>query len=160
MLKRLKRFEIRKSEIGGNGVFTLGRMKKNQKGFKFADRIIKINHKPGCHCRVCCRCINIKDNLWLYPYKNSCGWNLNHSCNPNSFSKGKFIYAFRNIKSGEEITIDYSTTNIDKKWKMNCHCKSKNCRKVIRSVQFLPRGIFRKYEKFMQPFIRDNYLSV
>jgi hypothetical protein len=149
--------EIRESKIGGKGVFTLDKIKKNQRVFKFADKIIPINHRLGCHCKVCCRCINLNDNLWLYPDDNSFGWNLNHSCNPNCFSKRKFIYALKNIKPNEEITIDYSTTNIDKRWKMKCHCKSSNCRKIIRSVQYLSKRLFNKYKNYMQPFIRNNY---
>ena len=149
--------EIRKSKIGGRGLFTIDKINKNQKVLRFTDKIILINHKAGCDCEICCRCINFRDNLWLYPKKNSCGYYINHSCNPNCFSKGKFIYAIKNIKSNEEITIDYSTTTIDKKWKMKCCCKSKNCRKTIRSIQYLPKSLFKKYENFMQVFIRDNY---
>lgn len=39
---------------------------------------------------------------------------FNHSCNPNSFIKGKNeLVALRDIKKGEEITFDYSTTMDD-----------------------------------------------
>jgi hypothetical protein len=149
---------IKKSKIGGKGVYTLDSIKKGKKVFKFADRVIPIKHRSGCDCKICCRCINLKKDLWLYPTKNSLGWNLNHSCNSNSYSKRKFIYTLKNIKAGDEITIDYSTTNIDKKWKMICHCKSKNCRKIIRSIQYLPKKLFKKYKNKMQPFIKDNYV--
>lgn len=141
------KFIIKKSRIHGKGVFTLDKINKNKKLFKFADKIIIINHKFGCNCKICSRCISLKNNLWLYPEKNSYGWNLNHSCKPNCFYRGKYIYSLKKIKSNTEISIDYSTTTTDKKWKMICDCKSNNCRKIIRSIQFLPKNLFKKYRQ-------------
>ncbi len=37
------------------------------------------------------------------------GWYLNHSKNPNTINKEYHYYASRDIKAGEEITIDYNT---------------------------------------------------
>jgi len=148
---------LKHSKIKGTGVFAKSSIKKNEKIFLFSNKIITIKHKLGCHCIICKRCINIHKDRWLYPKKDSFGWNLNHSCSSNSYINRNSIYALKNIKPGEEITIDYSTTNIDKKWKMGCKCKSKNCRKIIRSVQFLPNSLFKKHKGHMPKFIEDNY---
>ncbi len=37
------------------------------------------------------------------------GWYLNHSKNPNAYHREYTYYALRDIKSGEEITIDYNS---------------------------------------------------
>lgn len=37
------------------------------------------------------------------------GWHLNHSKNPNAYHKNYDYYALRDIKAGEEITIDYNS---------------------------------------------------
>ena len=37
------------------------------------------------------------------------GWHLNHSKEPNAYHKNYDYYASRDIKTGEEITIDYNT---------------------------------------------------
>jgi SET domain-containing protein len=153
----MKKVFLGNSKIEGIGVIANKNFKKNEKIFLFSDKIIRINHKPGCHCEICRRCINTQKDRWLYPKRNSFGWNLNHSCFPNSYSKGKYIYALKNINANEEITIDYSTTNIDKKWKMKCSCKNKNCRRIIKSIQFLPKDLFKKYKGFMQEFIEQSY---
>jgi len=74
----------------------------------------------------------------------------NHSCNPNSYIKGKSeLIAMRDIQAGEEITYDYSTTMSDnrekiekaggKLWTHECNCKSKNCRKIIDQFITLPK---------------------
>ena len=148
---------VKNSGVQGNGDFATKNLKKDEKIFKFSNNLITILHKPGCDCDVCKRCINLKKDKWLYPKKDSLGWNLNHSCNPNSYSKGRDIFALRKIKKGEEITIDYSTTSIDKKWSMRCICGLKNCRKIIRSIQFLPLNLFNRYLVLMPRYVESNY---
>ena len=37
------------------------------------------------------------------------GWHLNHSKTPNVYHRNYNYYALRDIKTGEEITIDYNT---------------------------------------------------
>lgn len=152
--------EVRISKLEGKGVFALKSIKRNEKIFRFSNNLIYINHKPGCHCKICCRCINLHENYWLYPKDSPLGWSLNHSCNANAYIKGREIFALKNIKKNEETTIDYSTTNVDEKWKMYCHCKTKKCRKIIRSIQFLPRRLFKKFKGKMPKFIERNYKEV
>src|SRR3954469_11690051 len=58
---------------------------------------------------------------------------INHSCEPNlisRISKGHILYmSLRDIKAGEELTIDY---RFDKKVeKVICRCGSTNCRGTI-----------------------------
>jgi len=125
---------------------------------KFLD-IIKIDHNPGCHCRICCRCIQIGELTWFYPEKDSYGWNLNHSCNPKCGIKDNKIIAIKNISKKEEITIDYSTTNNDMAWQMLCQCKSYNCRKIIKSIRYLPSKLYEKYKEFMPKYIKEHYLK-
>ncbi len=75
---------------------------------------------------------------------------LNHSCEPNAGIRGKIrLYAMRDIKPNEELTIDYSSVEADPRWEMKCNCGSKKCRKKIRSIQFLPKGIIKKYCPFI-----------
>lgn len=92
---------------------------------------------------------------------------LNHSCNPNTYTKFKTIaksdiYALRDIKKGEELTGDYGVTAMDgfsQPWIMICKYGSKNCRKKIPAnffkqpikiqkfyYQYLPVSIKRKYK--------------
>ncbi len=65
---------------------------------------------------------------------------INHSCDPNCESreeKGKiFIYALKEIESGEELFYDYSLFIDQKITKAiknahKCECGSKNCRKTM-----------------------------
>lgn len=58
---------------------------------------------------------------------------INHSCVPNAFMQvicdHILFIALRDIKAGEEITIDYeSTLHSDEK---RCVCRTKTCRGTI-----------------------------
>ena len=59
--------------------------------------------------------------------------NLSHSCDPNAFFKDdkRWLYAFRDIQKGTEITIDYEATEPIISNPFVCRCGSPNCRRVI-----------------------------
>jgi len=84
---------------------------------------------------------------------------LNHSCDPTCGVKGRVsLYSLKDLKVGEEITIDYSTTEGNPYWKMSCTCGSARCRGVVRSVAFLPKSIFKKYYPFLPFSFRKFYI--
>ncbi len=101
--------------------------------------------------------IGVGKNKWIEPdYPNQF---LNHSCDPNAGIQGKVtIVALKDIKEGEEITIDYAITEGDDMWEMPCSCGSKNCRKVIRSIQFLPKRQFEKYLPYVPTYFKNLYI--
>ena len=59
---------------------------------------------------------------------------LNHSCDPGVFCDDvTYDYiANRNIKTGEELTIDVEALMKKHIFSFECHCGSKNCRKIVR----------------------------
>ena len=56
---------------------------------------------------------------------------LNHSCSPNALFQGRWLIASREIKPGEEITIDYIATEPNISQHFHCDCMSKNCKGKI-----------------------------
>ncbi len=61
---------------------------------------------------------------------------INHSCMPNAaFGPRRRLQALRLIHPGEEITIDYSTTEADPDWWMGCACGTKDCRGTLYAIQ-------------------------
>lgn len=84
----------------------------------------------------------------------------NHSCDPNAGVRNDVeLIALKNIKAGEEIYFDYSTTMDEDYWEMQCGCGSVNCRKTIRDFKYLPSHVKRKYLELnvVQKFITDQY---
>jgi hypothetical protein len=143
----------------GMGLFASTRFRKGQILFALEGNIIIDSYGPDY--RIGARWIAIDDKTWLSPSKNNCGFYINHSCKPNSVLKNKIeIAALANIEKGEEITIDYSTIEADPYWKMKCKCGNRNCRKLIRSIQFLPEGVYKEYESFLPEFMRRARVGI
>jgi hypothetical protein len=70
----------------------------------------------------------------------------NHSCNPNcGVVSGQKLFALKNIKKGEELFWDYSTSMLERHWTLQCACGEKNCRKVITDFDLLPQKIQSRY---------------
>lgn len=55
----------------------------------------------------------------------------NHSCNPNMVLQGLNFYATREIKAGEELTLDYTTACNEEMLSFACQCGAPNCRGMI-----------------------------
>lgn len=82
---------------------------------------------------------------------------INHSCDPNVAIVGtKTVVAIRPIKKDEEITMDYSMTDGDPLWSMQCSCGSKRCRKHIASIQSVPVAAFKRH----MPYIPRNFQRI
>lgn len=89
---------------------------------------------------------------WIIMEPHHSGLYLNHSCNPNVIVNDKLqVVTFKPVKANEELVLDYSTTELDPDWEMRCNCGENNCRKILRSYQFLPKAIQKKYAKFIAP---------
>ena len=87
---------------------------------------------------------------------------VNHSCNPNAGIQGSIeVVAMRQIEEGEEITIDYSITEEDLRWRLlsQCLCHQPGCRGEIKSIQFLPRETFEKYLPHIPDYFARAYRS-
>jgi SET domain-containing protein len=74
---------------------------------------------------------------------------FNHCCEPNAgIRKGQELFALRNIKKGEEICFDYSTTVCTHcEWEMRCACGAKTCRKVVKNAATCPSACCQYYAK-------------
>ena len=135
---------VGKSKIHGKGIFVNQNIKKGEEIFTIkGPKMFKIN-KNTRDALAHPDWIGFKMNTWIDPippYKY-----VNHSCNPNCGIKGKLkVIALKNIKEEEEITLDYSTTEMDELWKMKCSCGAKNCRKIIKSIESLSPKLYKRY---------------
>lgn len=152
---------VNQSKIHGKGIFAKRDIKKGEivliiKGpeiFKINQTLKDVLDNPDW--------VGFKINHWIDPtppYKY-----LNHSCNPNAGIRGqKTLIALHNIKKDEEITIDYSITEVDPRWQMSCSCNSDKCRGIIKSIQSLPSEIYKKYypnisSEFQKIYERTNF---
>ncbi len=100
--------------------------------------------------------IGIAKDQWIdpaRPYKF-----LNHSCDASAGIKGRLsLVALRDMKEGDEITIDYSTIEGDALWEMKCACGSKKCRGIVRSIQYMPEDSYKHYLPYIPAYFRSLY---
>ena len=128
---------IKKSHINGKGCFATIAFARRKKIADYAgERITNAEANRRARRRILRICA--VDERWSID--GSRGGNgthyINHSCEPNCFMKilhGHVqFYALRDIRPGEEITLDYiSTLHPDTK---RCHCRAPNCRGTINVI--------------------------
>jgi len=129
--------DVRQSSIEGKGCFATRSFLKGRKIAEYTgERITNAEAKRRAgrrRLRIC----GI-DNRWSLD--GSRGGNgthyINHCCQPNAFMKIHYDHilflALRDIKPGEEITIDYeSTLHSNKK---RCSCGALYCRRTINRI--------------------------
>ncbi len=113
--------EKRKSKIHGTGIFTTSPIRQGQGFYQIPLEIIHNKPKP--------KCARIADGKYVDD-EEVLNW-VNHSCSPNSkldiTEKKPVLVALRDIIQDEEITADYSTTEVEGK-RIPCHCGSRNCK--------------------------------
>jgi len=85
------------------------------------------------------------------------GCYLNHACDPNAMRSGTRVFAWKDIRQGEEITIDYRLNAFsDERW--DCACGSANCQGfVIGSFFALSEDRQAAYLPYAPKFIQRGY---
>lgn len=73
---------------------------------------------------------------------------INHSCEPNVVfdTTKKEVIAVRPIKTGEELTFFYPSTEWSMDQAFDCLCKSDNCLETIQGAAHLPLEILTNYQ--------------
>jgi hypothetical protein len=105
--------------------------------------------------RIGPRWIGIDEGLWIEPAPRSHAGFINHSCNANAvITAERALVAVAPIAKGQEIWIDYSTTEADPHWRMTCKCGLPECRGVIQSVHSLPPDMYERYYPYLASFVR------
>lgn len=107
--------------------------------------------------------LQIDDNFVLAPLKKNeikkIMMFLNHSCEPNVGMRGEISFtAIRDIRSGEELTIDYAMIDADR-YEMKCSCRKKDCRKIISGNDWKSEKLQKKYKGYFSRYIQDKIES-
>jgi len=154
----MKKYHIGKSKIQGKGIILDRDVKKDETIFIFRGREVIFTsgywfYNPNW--------LQVGYVKWIEPRPGSVGEYLNHSCNPTAGVHGKNkIVAMHNLKKGEEVTIDYALSETYPLWHMRCHCKAKNCRKIVKPYQDMPSQRKKKYVKYTSKYILDMKMHI
>ena len=136
--------EIRPSKLGGVGIFAVRDFKQGEviipaDGYEFQKPIpwSKLEEFDDSFKRlVGIHCSGTPEGFWPpedLDFNNlMIEWYFNHSCEGNvGFDEPGNYLAIRDIKKDEELYFDYGLVEANPNFRMECHCNSKNCRKVI-----------------------------
>ena len=122
---------IGKSGIHGRGCFAATPFHQNQRIAEYVGERISLAEAERRRCTPGEQCICDVDSEWAVD--GSQGGNgtqyINHSCQPNTYvivsERRIFIYALREIASGEELTTDYLYELYSEQ--TSCLCHSATC---------------------------------
>src|SRR2546425_11262926 len=118
----IKDIVVRDAGRKGKGVFAVRSFRKGEFIFRRRHgRIVKnsrIQSLSGEDRRHLCELDSLSSAVLLPP-----GCYLNHSCDPNAMRSGVKVFAWRRIRPGEEITIDYRLNAFGSR-RSSCECGS------------------------------------
>ena len=154
---RSPKTEVRASGTHGRGLFAAAAIGKGEivsiRGGHILDRRVQARlRKPAGYWGY-----PIADGFVLGPLTKreteSVMMFLNHSCAPNVGIQGQILFvAMRNIRAGEELTIDYAMFGGDPK-PMRCRCGAAACRGVITSADWRRKDLQRRYRGYFSSYL-------
>lgn len=148
--------EIKESPIQGKGLFTVTDLTAGTLIFEIVGEKVQHEYDPA-RSGENPNWIGIGYEEWLRLGPGDIAIYLNHACKPNVIINEKLeLVVITPIGAFEELLLDYSTTELDPYWQMNCSCGFRECRKLLRSFQFLPGELQNRYGKYLAPsFVRN-----
>lgn len=85
---------------------------------------------------------------------------INHSCDPTAWWEGYgTLTARRDIKAGEEVTYDYSTSDITLTYQMKCLCGADDCRGTVTNKDYLNPELQEKYASHLPEHVMHALLE-
>lgn len=138
--RKQKKYRMKGNAIAGFGIYATEDIAENELIFKGEEKSQRIATKSYIEKNW-----NVKElenfRKYAYPLSNEvfllwddnpAGWApQNHSCDANTAYKGLNVYATRNIKKGEELTLNYALFLDEHMEPFMCTCGSEKCRGMI-----------------------------
>lgn len=155
----MKNVEVKNSATQGKGVFASKDFKKGDFILTIDDSHVVIDESKLTPEQHAFELDYLEDKIVIMQSPEKY---INHSCDPNIYVKTengiRNIYAMRDIAKGNEIAYDYSI-NGDNEGTFECHCRSKNCRKIYQGDFFkLSENLQQKYLPYLDDwFIRKHH---
>jgi len=142
--RRTKPFYMKGNSIAGFGIYASREIKKGELVFKGEERAQRIvtkrhvekswNENDKLHFRR--YAYPVSEELFIMWDEDPSGWApQNHSCDPNTAFDGLDVFATRNIKKDEELTLDYAQFLDENMEPFQCQCGSSNCRGLIMGIK-------------------------
>ena len=153
--------EVRESKIHGRGLFaTMGIAKDEIVAVKGGHIVDRKTLRERITPRLGPVEIQIGQDLFIAPVTDEerelSMLYSNHSCNPNLGVRGEITFvAMRDIRSGEELTHDWATTD-DDEYSVECECGAANCRKILTGKDWQKPELQKRYASYFSAYLADK----
>lgn len=153
-------FLIKDAGVKGKGLFSKKAFKKGGLVFLMDGPTRFFKAETPEECYIYPDWYSVGKNIWIEPapFFN----HINHSCNPNlGLRTSREFVARRDIEPGEELNFDYSSTDDELPWVMNCSCGEASCRKEVGAIQLLSEQQYERLLPYVPKYfqtLRENYL--
>jgi hypothetical protein len=155
---RSPKTEVRQSLIHGKGLFATRPIAKGEIVAAKGGHVLTTQAWTARERELGPADIQISEDLFIAPVTQAqrAGSMLytNHSCDPNLAIQGQIVLvAMRDISPGEELTIDWATTD-DGDHEMECRCGSAHCRGTVTGKDWMKRELQEKYRGWFCWFLQ------
>ena len=152
--------EVRESKIHGRGLFATTDIAKNEIVAVKGGHIISREELREITPRLGPVEIQIGDNLFIAPVTDEerelSMLYSNHSCDANLGMRGEITFvAMRDIRSGEELTHDWATTD-DDDYSVQCKCGAPNCRSTLTGKDWQRLELQKRYAGYFSAYLADK----
>ena len=154
------RIEFRTSRISGNGMFAREPIKNGEAVCIVGGTVMTDSEFAAfqaIHRNY--NSIQIDDHLHLVEdpqVTRTLEGSMNHSCDSSTWMADEAtLVARRDLKLGEEATVDYALFTTQSTWMLDtrCRCGSPHCRRIITGDDWRREDVQERYRDHFSPFI-------
>ncbi|HUP36277.1 MAG TPA: SET domain-containing protein-lysine N-methyltransferase [Candidatus Limnocylindria bacterium] len=155
---RSAKTEVRPSPIHGQGLFAKQTIARGEIVAVKGGHVLTASQWAALEPALGPADIQISEDLVIAPVtqtqRDSSMLYTNHSCDPNLAIQGQIVLvAMRDIAPGQELTIDWATTD-DGDHVMECRCGSPHCRRTVTGKDWMKPELQAKYEGWFCWFLQ------
>lgn len=129
------KFEVRRSQIHGRGLFALTRLPARRKVGELGGEVISQSEaRRRARLAHSIKIVELGDGTAIDASRGGNHFKyVNHSCSPNAYMRVAYgrleFYTLREIQAGEELTCNYGETHHE--GELSCRCRSRLCQGYI-----------------------------
>ena len=155
---RSPKTEVRPSPIHGTGLFAAQAIATGEIVAVKGGHVLTRAQWTALEPTLGAADIQIAEDLFIAPvrpdHRHGSMLYTNHSCDPNLAIQGQIVLvAMRDIAAGEELTIDWATTD-DGDYELACRCGSPRCRGTVTGKDWMKPELQARYEGWFCWFLQ------
>jgi SET domain-containing protein len=155
---RSPKTEVRPSPIHGTGLFAAHAIATGEIVAVKGGHVLTRAQWTALEPTLGAADIQIAEDLFIAPvrpdHRHGSMLYTNHSCDPNLAIQGQIVLvAMRDIAAGEELTIDWATTD-DGDYELACRCGSPRCRGTVTGKDWMKPELQARYQGWFCWFLQ------